>query len=79
MAPTFFCPLESPYPYWYDVNATCTYHSRATGYDLENCKAFKYKVQALLDNGKIQFNVNDELNMSSNPFTRAQKGNRECD
>ncbi|XVF47091.1 hypothetical protein PTKIN_Ptkin03bG0081400 [Pterospermum kingtungense] len=68
VAPTFIRPLEPPYPRWYDVNATCTYHNRATGHDLENCTAFKYKVQALLDNGKIQFNVNNEPSVSSNPL-----------
>ncbi|XVF59022.1 hypothetical protein PTKIN_Ptkin07bG0240600 [Pterospermum kingtungense] len=74
VAPTFIRPLEPPYPRWYDVNATCTYHSGATGHDLENCTAFKYKVQALVDNGKIQFNVNDEPSVSSNPLPEHGKG-----
>ncbi|XVF41023.1 hypothetical protein PTKIN_Ptkin01aG0247200 [Pterospermum kingtungense] len=74
VAPTFLCPLEPPCPRWYDVNAMCTYHSGATRHDLENCTAFKYKVQALLDNGKIQFNVNDEPSVSSNPLPEHGKG-----
>ncbi|XVF55988.1 hypothetical protein PTKIN_Ptkin06aG0079800 [Pterospermum kingtungense] len=52
----------------------CTYHNGATRHDLENCTAFKYKVQALLDNGKIQFNVNDELSVSSNPLSGHGRG-----
>ncbi|XVF86135.1 hypothetical protein PTKIN_Ptkin18bG0016300 [Pterospermum kingtungense] len=74
MAPIFLCLLEPPYPHWYDINAMCTYHSGATRHDLENCTAFKCKVQALLNNGKIQFNVNDEPSVSSNPLLEHRKG-----
>jgi len=44
-------PLQPPYPKFYDANAKCDYHGGAVGHSIENCKAFKYKVQSLIDNG----------------------------
>ena len=48
-------PRRPPYPRGYDVNATCEYHGGVGGYSLENCKAFKDKVQSLIYADPIKF------------------------
>jgi len=48
------CPakvVQPPYPWYYDPNAKCKYHSGEIGHSTENCRALKYKVQSLLDSG----------------------------
>ena len=41
-------PRRPRYPRGYDVNATCEYHGGVGGHSVENCKAFKDKVQSLI-------------------------------
>ena len=48
-------PKRPPYPRGYDVNATCEYHGGVGGHFVENCKAFKDKVQSLLYTDPIKF------------------------
>ena len=48
-------PRRPPYPRGYDVNATCEYHGGVGGHSLENCKAFKNKVQSLIYADPIKF------------------------
>jgi len=70
-------PLQPPYPKFYDANAKCDYHSGAVGHSIENCKAFKYKVQSLIDNGWLTFQENKPnvdknlLSGHAGPFTNA--------
>ena len=39
----------------YDANARCEFHSGGVGHNIENCYAFKCKVQDLLDSQQINF------------------------
>jgi len=48
-------PLQPPYPKFYNANAKCDYHGGVVGHSIENYKAFKYKVQSLIDNGWLTF------------------------
>jgi len=47
--------VQPPYPRYYDANAKCEYHSGEIGHSIENCRAFKYKVQSLLDSRWLTF------------------------
>ena len=42
-------PRRLPYPKGYDVNAICEYHGGVGGHSVENCTAFKDKVQLLIN------------------------------
>ncbi|KAE8717021.1 hypothetical protein F3Y22_tig00110065pilonHSYRG00122 [Hibiscus syriacus] len=59
VAPYYIKPFQPPYPNWYDINVHCEYHAGAQGHTIENCLAFKRRVQSLLDHGTLQFMVND--------------------
>lgn len=58
-------PYQPPYPRGYDANATCAFHAGAVGHVVENCKAFKYVVQDLLDAKSISF---QNPNVTTNPL-----------
>ena len=40
---------QSPFPRWYNPNTTCAYHGGVPGHSIEQCVAFKHKVQSLID------------------------------
>ena len=40
---------QSPFPGWYNPNATYTYHGGVPRHSIELCVAFKHKVQSLID------------------------------
>lgn len=52
----------------YNANARCDFHSRGIGHDIENCLAFKHKVQDLLDAKAIQFSPDNGPNVIQNPM-----------
>ena len=54
-------PRRPPYPKKYDVNANCEYHGGVGGHSVENCTAFKDKVQSLINADLVKFRglVND--------------------
>ncbi|GAU40821.1 hypothetical protein TSUD_398050, partial [Trifolium subterraneum] len=60
-------PMVPPYPPYYDANAKCDYHAGSPGHNIENCKAFKYKVQELLDRKLISFKE-EGPNVKTNPL-----------
>ena len=41
--------MIAPFPAWYDPKAKCEFHLGAEGHTIDKCKAFKYKVQELVD------------------------------
>ena len=55
VAPVPMEPTQPPYPRWYDPNARCDYHAGAIGHTVENCPAFKHRVQALIKAGWLFF------------------------
>ena len=48
-------PKRPPYPKKYDVNAKCEYHGGVGGHSVENCTAFKDKVQSLINADLAKF------------------------
>ncbi|XP_019435844.1 PREDICTED: uncharacterized protein LOC109342285 [Lupinus angustifolius] len=57
---------ENPGP-WYNENVTCAYHSRAPGHLVEDCRAFKFKVQDLINAKRIDFRET-RPNITGNPL-----------
>ena len=58
---------QSPFPKWYNPNATCAYHGGTLGHSIEQCVALKHKVKSLIDVGWLTFQEND-LNVKTNPL-----------
>ena len=56
---------QSPFPQWYNPNTTCAYHGGVPGHSIEQCVAFKHKVQSLIDAGWLTFQE-DSLNVRTN-------------
>ena len=50
-----FAPLKPPFPRWYNVHTRCDYHDGNPGHPTENCTSLKYKVQELINDGKLTF------------------------
>ena len=48
-------PRRPPYPKGYNVNAMYEYHGGVGGHSVENCKAFKDKIQSLIYADPIKF------------------------
>ena len=73
--------LRSPFPKWYKADARCDYHAGNPGHSLENCTALKYKVQELIQDGKVKFDEQDKVKHSLPIFSRIKedvsKGSRE--
>ena len=66
-------PPPNPLPRGYDINAHCEFHSGAPGHTIENCRAFKCKVQDLIDTKAINFNPVGP-NIQNNPMPPHQGG-----
>jgi len=58
---------QSPFPRWYNPNATCAYHGGVLGHSIEQCVAFKHKVQSLINAGWLTFQE-DSPNVRTNPL-----------
>jgi len=58
---------QSPFPRWYNPNATCAYHGGVSRHSIEQCVAFKHKVQSLIDAGWLTFQE-DNPNVRTNPL-----------
>ncbi|KAK2416314.1 hypothetical protein QL285_038715 [Trifolium repens] len=48
-------PMIAPFPNWYDPKEKCEFHLGAEGHTIDNCKAFKHKVQELMDQKLLTF------------------------
>ncbi|KAL5170534.1 hypothetical protein HKD37_11G032223 [Glycine soja] len=59
--------FQSPYPKWYNSNATCAYHSGVPGHNIDSCLPFKYKVQHIINAGWISFQE-EGPNVKTNPL-----------
>ncbi|KAK2449436.1 hypothetical protein QL285_008633 [Trifolium repens] len=55
VAPIAALPRNPPFPAWYDPKAKCAYHADAEGHSTDNCRAFKNKVQELIDKKLLSF------------------------
>ena len=66
-------PLKLPFPKWYKADARCDYHGGNPGHSLENCTAFKYKVQELIQDEKVKFDELDEVRHSLPIFSKTKE------
>ncbi|KAK2450272.1 hypothetical protein QL285_009400 [Trifolium repens] len=55
VTPRALKPMIAPLPVWYDPKAKCEFHLGAEGHTIDNCKAFKLKVQELVDKKLLTF------------------------
>jgi hypothetical protein len=55
VTPRALKPMIAPFPAWYDPKAKCEFHLGAEGHTIDKCKAFKYKVQELVDQKLLTF------------------------
>jgi len=60
--------FQTPFPKWYDPNATCKYHGNTPAHSIKKCLALKYKVQHLIDAGWLTFQE-DRPNVKTKPLT----------
>ncbi|XP_050891021.1 uncharacterized protein LOC127096503 [Lathyrus oleraceus] len=60
-------PPPSPLPTGYDANVRCEFYTGAPDHTIDNCKAFRYKVQDLLDSNAISF-APAGPNVNNNPM-----------
>ena len=58
---------QPPFPQLYNPNARCTYHGGIPGHSIEQCVAFKHKMQSLIDAGWLTFQE-DSPNVRTNPL-----------
>ncbi|KAK2456532.1 hypothetical protein QL285_003892 [Trifolium repens] len=55
VTPRALKPMIVPFPAWYDPKVKCEFHLGAEGHTIDKCKAFKYKVQELIDQKLLTF------------------------
>ncbi|EOY22162.1 Uncharacterized protein TCM_014378 [Theobroma cacao] len=68
VGPLYIEPIKPPFPRWYDTSAHCDYHYGIEGHSIENCTAFKHKVQGLIKAGILNFEKKSEQNVNNNPL-----------
>ena len=72
---------QSPFPRWYNPNATCAYHGGTPRHSIEQCVALKHKVQSMIDTGWLTFqedSPNVKRNMLANHGGSAVNAIEEC-
>ncbi|KAK2396599.1 hypothetical protein QL285_058245 [Trifolium repens] len=55
VTPRALKPMTAPFPAWYNSEAKCEFHEGAEGHTVDDCIAFKYKVQELMDQKLLTF------------------------
>lgn len=71
--PAFASSPPDKRPRNYDANASCEFHSGTLGHNIENCYAFKCKVQDLIDSKTIELEARPQAagpNVTQNPMPR---------
>ena len=58
---------QPPFLRWYNPNTICTYHGSVPGHSVEQCVAFKHKVQSLIDARWLTIQE-DSPNVRTNPL-----------
>ncbi|KAL4348808.1 hypothetical protein GQ457_17G008110 [Hibiscus cannabinus] len=61
VAPSYPTPRQPPYPEWYDSRAQCEYHAGIRRHSIEDCVAFKRRVQKLIQCNILRFKNGNEL------------------
>jgi len=44
-------------PKHFDPSKNCAYHSNIQGHDTEGCPALKFKIQSMIESGKIKLQI----------------------
>ena len=57
VSPVLMEQRKPPYPAWYRSEARCVYHNNGPGHDINDCFAFKKKVQSLKDAGMLDLST----------------------
>ncbi|MCI45689.1 hypothetical protein A2U01_0066928, partial [Trifolium medium] len=57
----------APFPAWYNPQAKCEYHAGTKGHSVDNCQAFKNKVQNLVAKKLLTFKEGGP-NIQDNPL-----------
>ncbi|CAJ2662222.1 unnamed protein product [Trifolium pratense] len=60
-------PRTAPFPVWYNPQAKCEYHAGSEGHSVDNCQAFKNKVQDLVTKKLLTFKEGGP-NIQDNPL-----------
>ncbi|KAK2435570.1 hypothetical protein QL285_020617 [Trifolium repens] len=55
VTPRALKPMTAPFQAWYSSEAKCEFHEGAEGHTVDDCIAFKYKVQELIDQKLLTF------------------------
>ena len=58
---------QPPFAKWYNPDATYACHGKTPGHSIEQCLAFKHKVQSLIEVGWLTFEE-DRPNVKTNPL-----------
>ncbi|XP_057948187.1 uncharacterized protein LOC131143834 [Malania oleifera] len=67
-------PLTNPPPHWYNPEVRCAYHANSPGHPIDQCWAFKHKVQDLRDAGWLSFDAKP-VGIQENPLPDHGKDN----
>ncbi|XP_057969566.1 uncharacterized protein LOC131158698 [Malania oleifera] len=67
-------PLTNPPPHWYNPEVRCAYHANSPGHPIDQCWAFKHKVQDLKDAGWLSFDAKP-VGIQENPLPDHGKDN----
>jgi hypothetical protein len=53
--------MTAPFPAWYNSEGKCEFHEGAEGHTVDNCIAFKYKVQELINKKLLTFKEGEPI------------------
>lgn len=75
MSPLFTKPLKGPkFLHWCREHQSCEYHNGQKGHNIEDCQAFKRKVQTLINQKVLSFDNTPEVSVSKNLLPKHHVG-----
>ncbi|XP_060183150.1 uncharacterized protein LOC132613116 [Lycium barbarum] len=58
----------------FDLSKSCAYHSNIQGHDIEECPALRFKIQSMIESGKIKLQLEPSTGNIANTKTIVVKG-----
>ncbi|XP_060210977.1 uncharacterized protein LOC132637993 [Lycium barbarum] len=58
----------------FDLSKSCAYHSNIQGHDIEECPALRFKIQSMIESGKIKLQLEPSTGDIANTKTTVVKG-----
>ncbi|XP_060182161.1 uncharacterized protein LOC132611811 [Lycium barbarum] len=58
----------------FDLSKSCSYHSNIQGHDIEECPALRFKIQSMIESGKIKLQLEPSADNIANTKTTVVKG-----